>query len=448
MIRSFLTGLICAAAMLAIPGSVGAHPELPGEAQTRPIALVGATIHPMSGPAIEGGVLVFDKGRIVAVGEEVEIPEQAEQIELDGKHIYPGLFDAFTDMGLVEINSIRATRDQAETGQINPNVRSWVAVNPDSELIPVGRANGVLLVLTVPTGGLISGQSAVMQLDGWTYEDMTLRPHVGLHVQWPVMAPVSSWAVSDSAKKQMEERDETLARLRRAFDDARAYQKARQAAADRHPLDLRWEAMLPVLDKETPLIVTANEIQQIQAAVAFAAEQDLRMILYGGYDAPHAAALLKKHAVPVIVGEIYRLPRRRSDDYDAAYTVPERLRGAGVKFCISGAGRFGASNVRNLPYHAAMAAAFGLPAEDALRAITLWPAEILGVADRVGSLEAGKDATLFVTDGNPLEAPTQVEAAYIQGRRVDLDNRHKTLYRKYAEKQERLKAQGAPPTPQ
>jgi imidazolonepropionase-like amidohydrolase len=184
-------------------------------------------------------------------------------------------------------------------------------------------------------------------------------------------------------------------------------------------------------------MVRADELEQIQSAVAFAARHKLRLILMGGYDAEEAARLLKEHDVPVVVGGVYRLPERRSDDYDAAYTLPERLRKAGVKYCIAGESRFAASNVRNLPYHAATAAAFGLPQDDALRAITLAPAEILGVADRVGSLEAGKDATLFIADGDILETPTNVEAAYVQGRQVDLDNRHKRLYRKYRERLER-----------
>jgi imidazolonepropionase-like amidohydrolase len=425
--------LACGFAALAASAAF-AHPEIPGAPQEHPIALVGGVIHPVSGPAIDEGVLLFDQGRIVAIGKEVEIPENAQRVELEGKHVYPGLFDSLSDMGLVEINSVRATLDQQEVGTVNPNVRSWIAVNPDSELIPVARANGVLLTLTAPTGGLLSGMSAVMQLDGWTFEDMALRPGVAMHVVWPLMAPVSDWSVESSAREQMRQRDEALERIRRTFADARAYQKARQADAEKHPIDVRWEAMLPVLEGKLPLVITANEIQQIQAAVAFAAENKVRMILAGGYDAPHCASLLNKHSVPVIVTEIYRLPRRRSEPYDTPYTVPERLRRAGVKFCISGAGRFGASQARNLPYHAATAAAFGLPKEDALRAVTLYPAEILGVADRVGSLEPGKDATLFITDGDPLETPTQVEAAYVQGRPVDLNSRHTRLYRKYEEK--------------
>ncbi|MEQ8788069.1 MAG: amidohydrolase family protein [Pirellulaceae bacterium] len=437
--RPAISGLVFTAiAAYCLP--LSAAPEVPGKPQTRPVALIGATVHPVSGPAIENGVLVFDRGEIVAVGNaKTKIPENAERLDLQGKHVYPGLFDAYTNMGLVEINAVRATRDEAETGRINPNASARVAVNPDSELIPVTRSNGVLLTLTAPSGSLLAGRSSVLQLDGWTYEDMTLQSDVALHIVWPRMS-----AVADAAKKgaqQGNSRDKAVEQLRQAFDDARAYRLARQADED-YPLDARWESMLPVLDGALPLLVVADESQQIQAAVAFAEQQKCRMILYGGYDAPRQAELLKQHDVPVIVGGVYRLPERRDDAYDAAYTVPQRLQAAGVKFCISGAGRFGASNVRNLPYHAATAAAYGLSEEDALKSITLYPAEILGVADRVGSLEVGKQATLIVTDGDPLETPTQTEAAFIQGRRVELLDRHKRLWRKYQEKYRRLEAVG------
>jgi imidazolonepropionase-like amidohydrolase len=423
---------------LFLPRAATASPEVPGEASKQPVAVVGATIHTVSGKTIENGTLLFRNGRIVAVGDNVKVPEQAITIEATEKHVYPGLFDAYTDTGLVEINAVRATRDQSETGEINPNVKSWVAVNPDSEIIPVTRSNGVLLALTAPGGGLISGKSAVIQLDGWTYEDLTVKPNVGMHVNWPNMSPVIEWDSDKSAKEQMEARDKALQQLRQAFDDARAYRKARQAEGSTHALDARWEAMLPVLNGDLPLIVDADDIQQIQAAVAFAEQQKVKLIIYGGYDAPLCVELLKKHDVPVIVGGVYRLPRRRSEHYDTPFTVPARLHEAGIKFCISGSGRFGASNVRNLPYHAATASAFGLPQEEALKAITLYPAQILGVANRVGSLEKGKTATFFIADGDPLETATQVEAAYIQGRKVDLNDRHKRLWKKYEEKYRRL----------
>ncbi|MBP90260.1 MAG: imidazolonepropionase [Planctomycetaceae bacterium] len=417
--------------------TVTAAPEIPGEAVKQPMAIVGGTIHTVSGKTIENGTLLVRNGKIVAVGKKVKVPAKAITIDANGKSVYPGLFDAYTDIGLVEINAVRATRDQSEVGQINPSVKSWVSVNPDSEIIPVTRSNGVLLALTAPAGGLISGKSGVIQLDGWTFEDLTMKQGVGMHVDWPNMSPVIDWESDKSAKDQMEARDKALQTLRRAFDDARAYQKAQTVQDSAHARDARWEAMLPVLDRSLPLIVEAEDMQQIQAAVAFAEQQNAKLIIYGGYDAPLCSELLKKHDVPVIIGGVYRLPRRRSDHYDTPFTVPARLHEAGIKFCISGSGRFGASAVRNLPYHAAMAAAFGLPQEEALKSITLYPAEILGVANRVGSLKKGKDATFFITDGDPLETPTQVEAAYIQGREIDLSDRHKRLWNKYKEKYRR-----------
>lgn len=413
-------------------------PEVPGAPQQRPIALVGGTIYPVSGPPIEQGTLVFDQGRITALGRRVKIPSGANRIDVRRRRVYPGLINAYSRLGLVEIDAVRATRDFAETGKINPNVKAEVAVNPDSALIPVTRSGGVLLSLTAPSGGLISGTSALVQLDGWTWEEMTLKAPVGMHVQWPRTSPAADWKESESKEEERKARDEALALLQQTFADARSYQKARaarNAEAARHPLDTRWEAMLPVLEGKLPLAVAADEIQQIQAAVAFAQREKVKLILYGGYDAPLCAALLKKHRVPVIVSTVHRLPRRRGDAYDAAYSLPGRLHAAGIEFCIASQNT---SNARNLPYEAAMAAGYGLSPDEALKAITLYPAQILGAEDRVGSLEVGKDATLIITDGDPLETPTHVEAAFIRGRPVDLDNRHKRLWRKYQEKYRRL----------
>ncbi|HIA18090.1 MAG TPA: imidazolonepropionase [Planctomycetes bacterium] len=440
----YLAPTVAALLLLGSASRVQANPEVPGAAQKQPVALVGATIHPVSGPVLENGTLLFEKGRIVRIGKGIPIPAGSQVINVKGKHIYPALFDSMTNTGLVEVKAVRASVDEAETGTINPNVKAHVAVNPDSELIPVTRSNGILLTLTAPKGGTISGQAAVIQLDGWTWEDMTLQAGAGMIVRWPNMAAVSDWWVEKSAKQQIEDRDKALKNLRKTFDDAEAYRRAREANLEGQDHDARWEALIPVLTGKLPVIIQANEIQQIQAAVAFASERKLKMILFGGYDAPRCAMLLKKHQVPVIVGGVYRLPQRRHDAYDDAYTLPERLRQAGIKFCISSYGRFGAANVRNLPYHAAIAAGFGLPEDEAIRAITLSPAEILGVSQRVGSLQVGKDATLIITTGSPLETTTQVEGAFIQGKRVQLNDRHKRLWRKYQQKYEQQKDAAAP----
>ena len=414
-----------------------ASDPIPGAPQSRPVALVGGTIHPVSGPTIRDASLIFEDGRIAAIGPDLEVPDGAEVIRLKGRHVYPGLIEAHSRIGLTEISAVRATRDERETGRINPNVKANVSVNPDSEIMPVTRSNGVLLALTAPAGGLISGRAAVLQLDGWTYEDMTLKADAALIVNWPRMSPALRRPDDEPAEQQISERNQSLQRLRELFDDARAYAKARAANPSEQEFDIRLDSLIPVIEKQIPLLVAANGIQEIQSSVAFAREQNLRMILFGGYDAVECASLLKQNNVPVIISAVHRSPRYRQDDYDASYTLPERLRAAGIEFCVSGSNRSSASNVRNLPYHAATAAAYGLSRAEALKSVTLYPARILGVDDRVGSLEIGKDATLIVTSGNPLETTTQIEAAWIQGRRVDLDDRHKQLYRKYREKYRR-----------
>jgi imidazolonepropionase-like amidohydrolase len=422
---------------LASASAVPAADIIPARKQSQPIAIVGGTIHTISGDVISSGTVVIEGGKISALGEKITPPENAEVIDAKGKHVYPGMIDAFSNIGLVEIDAVRATRDFAEVGEINPNVKAQIGVNPDSEIIPVTRSNGVLLAHTVPQSGVIAGQTALLQLDGWTWEDLTLKAPIGMHVQWPYMSPVSAWWEEKSAKEQVEQRDKQLKELEQAFEDARAYQKARSAEGSTQPYDSRWEAMLPVLAGKLPLIASADNAGQIQSAVAFATRHKVKLVIYGGYDAELCAELLKKYEIPVIVASVYRLPMRRHEDYDAAYTLPKRLQTAGVKFCIAGGARFGASNVRNLPYHAATAAAFGLSPEEALKAITLSPAEILGVADRVGSLEPGKDATLFIANGDILETATHVEAAFIAGRKIDLDDKQKRLWRKYQQRYER-----------
>ena len=425
--------LIPAVALLATTAPAIASDAIPGAPQKQPIVLAGGTVFPISGPPIKNGIVVFDKGRIVSVGtaDEVEIPAAVKQIDCRGKHVYPGLFEAHSQLGLTEVSAVRASDDRSEVGSLNPNVKAHVSVNPDTELIPVTRANGVLLALTKPSKGLISGQAAVLQLDGWTFEDLTLKPGAAMVVNWP------------SVPKQIEQgqsatESSSVDRLRKLLDEARAYAAVRKENSDSQPTDLRLESLQPVLSRRVPLLVHAESLAVIQSAVSFAVEQKLRLIIHGGYDAPLCAELLTKHDVPVIVAATYRLPRRRSDDFDSGYSLASRLHKAGVRFCISGGSTSRTWNARNLPYHAAVAVAYGLPYDVALRSITLSPAEILGVARRVGSLEAGKDATLFVTTGDPLETPSNVTAAWIQGRSVDLTSRHLQLYRKYQKKYSQL----------
>jgi imidazolonepropionase-like amidohydrolase len=267
---------------------------------------------------------------------------------------------------------------------------------------------------------------------------MTVKPIAGVHVRWPRVTPIREFLSVDPERIEPTRREASIESIRQAFQDARAYLAAKKAASPGKPapIDARWEALIPVLEGQTPVIVDADEIQQIQACVAWAAKQKLKLILWGGYDAPHCAELLKKHDVPVIIAGVHRLPSRSGEPYDHPFTLAKRLADAGLRYCISSSGDAWA--VRNLPYHAATAAAYGLSPEEALKSVTLYPAEILGVADRIGSLDSGKDATLFVADGDILEIPTQVQQAYVQGRKVDLSDRHKRLWEKYKEKYRRL----------
>lgn len=424
-------------------GVAWGHDSIPGPRQVRPVAVVGGTVHTVSGPVIEGGVVVFDAGRITAVGRagEVAVPAGAEVIDASGKHVYPGLIDAYTDLGLTEIESIRATRDAQETGSVNPNVRVEVAVNPDSEQIPVARANGVLLTITSPRGGLVSGQSACLRMDGWTWEEMLVRGGVGMNMSWPsVSRPggrtgAAAAAAAGATGSGPETTADPLRAVRQLIADARAYLAARQADPN-FPSDLRLEAMRGVVEGRVPMVVSADGAETIASAVAFAVSEKLRLVIVGGYEAERVAPLLREHGVAVVINGVHRNPNRRIEPYDAPFTLAARLRDAGVPFAITG--NRAAAFSRNLPYHAATAAAFGLTRAEALRAITLSPAEIFGVADVVGSLDVGKEATLFIADGDILDTESLVTHAWTQGRSVDLTSRHTRLWQKYQEKYRQL----------
>lgn len=441
------TALLLALGLAAGPmvRDAGASKQKPAGPQAYPIALTGGTVHTVSGGVLEGATVLFESGVITGIGNDLALPENTRIIDITGKHVYPGLIAAPTTLGLTEIGSVRATQDNMEIGDVTPSVRAVSAINPDSEYFPVGRANGVLTALTMPSGGLIAGLSGLIALDGWTTEDMTLDATVGLHVRWPSYR-VLDFPGAVSREEQIKARRESQTRLRDAFREARAYMIAKEAergGGPFHPSDLGWESMIPVLKKELPVFVHATEEQQIQAAIDWALAEDLRIVLVGGADVWRVADRLKEHEIPVIIGGVHYLPVRRWEAYDTPFTNALKLYEAGVEFCI-GERRVwleggGGSNVRNLPYHAATAAAYGLPKEEALKSVTLYPARILGVEDRLGALETGKDATLIVTDGDPLEIMTRVERAFIQGRPVDLSSKHTDLYDKYRTRLEQVK---------
>jgi imidazolonepropionase-like amidohydrolase len=424
--------------VIVLSPSVHASDNIPAPPQAKPIALKGATIHPVSGPDIPSGILVFDKGKITAIGPDAAIPQDAEVIDLSGKHIYPGLISANSVLGLIEIGAARATVDIAESGAINPNARAASSINPDSELLPVARASGILTAHAVPEGGLISGQSAILRMDGWTPEEMTVRSPAAMHLRWPDLKINRDPRARKSVKDQQKEIDKAVKQIRDSFQIARSYWQARKSGTPGFKSDLRWEALMPVFDGKLPLFVHANTEAQIEAVLAWAKEAQLKIVLVGGQEAWRMASQLKESDTPVIITLSTALPPRRDDGYDSTFGNAAKLHEAGVRFCMAMNGRNSeAPHERNLPYEASMASAFGLPKDEALKAVTLYPAQLLGVDDQLGSLQVGKAATLIVTNGDPLDFPTQVEAAYIDGRKVDLSNRQTRLRDKYKEKYRR-----------
>jgi imidazolonepropionase-like amidohydrolase len=423
---------------LSLASGSAASAQVPAAPQNRPVALTGGTIHTVSDGIIPGGTIVFEGGRITAVGVGVPIPADAERVDITGRHVFPGLIDAYSHMGLYEIGGFDQTIDLNELGRINPNVRAEVAVNPESRHIGVARSSGVLVTISSPEGGLISGLAAAMMLDGWTWEEMTLKSGAGLIVQWPSpFAPPAGGAAARQGAADPDARyQREIAELRETFAAARAYHTAHRATPVRnvrpHGTDSRWEAMIPVIEGRMPVIVNANELRQIQDAVTWAEEEGVRLVIRGGRDAAYIADHLARKSIPVLITSVLSSPSRQWEPYDAAYSLPAKLHAAGVPFAIAGGGS--APYAYRLPQEAGAAVAFGLPAAEALKAVTLYPARFLGIDDRVGSLQVGRDATLLITTGDPLEYSSTIEQAYIQGRRIDMRDAQRQFFEKYQEK--------------
>jgi imidazolonepropionase-like amidohydrolase len=371
------------------------------------------------------------------------LPANVTVVQAKGLHLYPGMIDAATVLGLTEVDSARETHDFTEGGDFQPDLRASVAINPDSELIPVTRANGVTTVLTRPTGSIIAGQGALINLAGWVPREMTVVDPVALNIEFPGAFPTMTGDPTlpiigrAIAKKQ---REEKLRRLRELFKQALAYDEARKASPSR-AVNPRLEALTPYLRGQKPVLIQANRAQEIRDALKFADEFKLKTIISGGLESWKVVDELKKRKVPVIVGPVMTLPQESYDPYDAPFTCALRLHEAGVPFCIRSSGT---SNTRNLPYEAAMAVSYGLPPEEGLKAVTLYPAKILGVADQLGSVDVGKRANLVLTNGDILQASTQVVALFIDGKPVEPTSKHTRLYDRYRERLKEVKEGKAP----
>jgi imidazolonepropionase-like amidohydrolase len=402
-------------------------------------AVRGARIVTLAGEPIERGTVIIRDGRISEVGSDVTLPADAEIIDADGLEVYPGIMDAVSQLGLTEVGAVAVTNDTLELGEFNPQIRAAAAVHPASEHIPVARANGITHAVAAPgsfsdfggRGGFgIQGQASLVNLDGWTVEEMAISPSVGMVLRWPSLETreldFNTFDVKtlkfEDVKKKYEER---VARLGEWFDDARRYAHATAAGED---TDLRLEALARVVKKELPLLVVADEERHIRAAAELAAARDLRMVLLSGRDSWKVKDLLREKGIPVILGPTLALPATEDTPYDKPFTTAFELQAAGVRVIFAS---FSSANSRLLPHEVGNAVAYGLPWEEGLKGITLYPAELFGVADSLGTIEEGKAANLMVTDGDPLEIRTEVRYLFINGKLVGLENKHRSLYEKY-----------------
>jgi imidazolonepropionase-like amidohydrolase len=420
-------------------GTPGLHAQTPPTTY----AITHAKIFTLAGNPIEDGTLVIRDGKIAAVGASVDVPAGAQVIDAKGLQVYPGLFDPITQMGLREIGAVSATVDSSETGSFNPDVVAATAVSPSSEHIPVTRASGITEVLAVPgsggfdsggSRGVLGGQASVIHLSGWTIEEMALKKSAAMVLNWPRFE-TRTFDLETFTRKEKpfseakQEYDKQVNELSDWLDRARHYSQAMEkSSAAKFDRDLKLEALVPVIRGELPLLIFADRAREIRNAVEFCDKQNLRMILAGGDEAYKVKDLLRSKAIPVILRPMLTLPLDEDDAYDRLLSQPAELAAAGVQFAF---GSFDNSFARRLGQNAANAVAYGLPYDEALRAVTVYPAQILGLGNQIGTLETGKIANVIVTNGDPLEVTTDVRYLFIRGQLTSTNNRHKALYEKY-----------------
>jgi imidazolonepropionase-like amidohydrolase len=412
-----------------------------------------ADVYPVNSAPIKGISLLIQDGKILDMGAKLVAPKGAMVLDVKGLRVYPGMIDSATDLGLEEIESIRETNDTGEIGDFMPQLRALSAVNPDSEHFGVVRVNGITGAVTLPSMGgrgaggtqLISGQAALLHTDGWTWEEMEINRSVAMCLNFPSaggrgsrgggmpadMQDLFPGAAGAGGNAQRTVLDQ-IAKLNAFFDDARKYQKAKGAHLPGFHPDLKFDAMIPVLEGKMPLAVSAARANTIHDAIAWAEKQNVKIVILQPREVTKAGPELKAKNVPVILGRVLALPDNEDAEYDQAYTQPLEAYKAGVKFAL---GTFTNEFVRDLPYQAATAVAYGLPHDEALKAITINPAEIWGAGDKLGSVEKGKYADLLITDGDPMDVRTQIRHLFINGKEITLSNKQVRLYERYSGRQ-------------
>jgi imidazolonepropionase-like amidohydrolase len=407
---------------------------MPAKPQSKTIIITGATIHVGNGQVISNGYITFNKGKITAIGEGAAPSSAgAEIINAAGKQLYPGFICPVTTLGLIEVEGGAAgTVDDEETGDLNPNVRSIVAYNTDSKVIPTVRSNGILLAQPTPNGGILSGQSSVVQLDAWNWEDAAYKTDMAIHLTWPIIrtggrrgfqAPTGN----GPQETPEEVKQKAIDAITNLFTQAKAYTETKPTV-----INLRFEAMKGLFNGTKKLFIIADGARTIIEAVTFVKKLGVDVVIVGGNESYLVTNVLKQNNIPVIIRETQTLPARDEDDVYLPYKLPKLLQDAGVLYGLTGIGFW---RQRNLPFEAGQAVGYGLTKEQALSMITINNAKILGIDKTTGTLEVGKDANLFISTGDALDMITlNVETAFIQGRNINLDNLHKQLYKRYSDK--------------
>ena len=424
------------AVSLAIPAWTQQTPA------TTSYAIKGGKVFTLAGPAIENGTVLIRDGKIAAVGAGIAIPSDAQVIDATGLEVYPGMFDPVTQIGLNEVSAVSATVDVSELGDYNPELIAATAVNPASAHIPITRASGITEVIAAPgtsgfdlqSGGLIEGQASAFNLAGWTMDEMQINRSVAMVINWPSIQTRTFDFATFSIKEKpyadvKKEYDKSVNTLGDWMDRARHYAQAKEKGSPAlYERDLKLEALVPVVERKLPVLVIADEARDIRNAVDFCTKQNLRMILGSGAEAWKVKELLKEKKIPVVLGPTNRLPEQEDTPYDKPYTEPSELFAAGIPIAFSS---FGTAFSRRLPQYAGTAVAYGLPHDEALKAVMLNAAQIFGLADQLGTLEPGKLANVIVTNGDPLELQTQVRFLFIKGKLTSTDNKHRELYEQY-----------------
>lgn len=427
-----LHGPLCTALLCSLSLALSAQNPVPAPVQSGAVLILGATAHLGNGQVIANSAIGFDGGKLTLVADATTIrldrSKYSTVYDASGKQVYPGFIAPNTNLGLVELEAARATVDFSDLGQYNPNLRTIIAYNTDSEVLPTVRSNGILMAEIAPSGGTISGSSSVVQMDAWNWEDASYKADFGIHLNWPEMRAFGGWDTGNPEMKKNEQYEKDVQALRRFFEEARAYAQEAAPAVK----NLKFEAMRGLFSQKSILFIHTGNAKTIQESVLFAENFGLRKVLVGAGDAWLVTDFLKAHNVPVILGRTQSLPSREDEDVDQTFKTAALLQEKGVLFAFSNVGFW---QQRNLQFQAGQAVGFGLQKEAAISALTLNTAQILGIDKTCGSLEVDKDATLFVSEGDALDMRScQVTAAFIQGRVISLDNKHKQLYQRFEKK--------------